>query len=237
LYFFFIRVHPCSSVAKSFVFFLVRSQHHDIYIRHRINIQPPPINILRPVVLLSWRLEGNNLSSLRRILASRANGRSARGPVTPAGKRRSSQNAVTHGLLSRHIVLENESPEAFEALLTQHLDRLQPADGLEYGMVEEMVVAHWRMRRLWATETRMLQNATPSTADSPSPDPIDRMAQAFSDISTSPSIALMQRYEARMHMGYQRALHNLLLLRALELPNEPSPISEHPEIVDAKQTP
>jgi len=36
----------------------------------------------------------------------------------------------------------------------------------------------------------------------------------------------MHRYETRLHMVYQRALHNLLLLRAA-VPNEPSPISEH----------
>ena len=37
----------------------------------------------------------------------------------------------------------------------------------------------------------------------------------------------MHRYETRLHMIYQRAFHNLLLLRAA-IPNDPSPISEHP---------
>jgi len=63
------------------------------------------------------------LDSSRRIRASRANGARARGPVTPEGKRRSSQNAISHGLLARSIVLENESPEAFETLFSQHIDR------------------------------------------------------------------------------------------------------------------
>ena len=39
----------------------------------------------------------------------------------------------------------------------------------------------------------------------------------------------MHRYETRLHMLYQRALHNLLLLRAT-VPNEPNPISEQPRL-------
>jgi hypothetical protein len=53
------------------------------------------------------------MSSLGRILSSRANGARSTGPVTAEGKRRSSQNATSHGLLARHIVMRDESPEGF----------------------------------------------------------------------------------------------------------------------------
>ena len=87
------------------------------------------------------------MSSIRRILASKANGARSTGPVTAEGKRISSRNALTHGLLSRIVVLEDESDDTFQTLVSQHLDRLQPADGMELGMVGQMVLAHWRMRR------------------------------------------------------------------------------------------
>jgi hypothetical protein len=38
----------------------------------------------------------------------------------------------------------------------------------------------------------------------------------------------LHRYQTRLHLNYQRALYNMLLLRAATVPNEPSPISEHP---------
>jgi hypothetical protein len=157
------------------------------------------------------------MSSLRRVLASRANGARSRGPVSPLGKQRSSQNALRHGLLARCVVLENESRESFEALLSQHLDRLQPADGVEFGMVEEMVAAFWRMRRTWAMETRILENQIASQSPEGQ---IDRMAGAFTDLAASPALGLMHRYETRLHCMYQRALHNLLLLRSAGMPNE-----------------
>ena len=173
------------------------------------------------------------MPSLRLTLAARANGARSRGPATPEGKRRSSQNATRHGLLAQCIVMEDESRESFDALLAQHLDRLQPADGVEFGFIEEMVAAYWRMRRAWALETRIFENRV--AAQQPG-DQIDRMATAFTDLAASPGLSLMHRYETRLHCIYQRALHNLLLLRAASIPNEPNPISEHPKELLAAET-
>jgi hypothetical protein len=120
--------------------------------------------------------------------------------------------------------MQGESPEALKALVEQHLERLAPVDGVELGYVEEMVAACWRLRRLWAIETRTMDNAVASQTAG---DQLDRMAAAFSDLAAKPSATLLHRYEMRLHLIHQRALHNLLLLR-LAVPNEPSPISEHP---------
>jgi hypothetical protein len=176
------------------------------------------------------------MSSLRKVLSSRANGARSHGPSTPEGKQRSSQNAISHGLFARCVVLDNESRPAFNTLLRQHEDRLQPVDGMELGMVEEMVSSHWRMRRAWAMETRMLENeivpephAEPEAAADAE---LDRMAAAFKSLAASASLALMHRYETRLHLIYQRALRNFLLLRAAvptnpPVQNEPNPISGH----------
>ncbi len=152
------------------------------------------------------------MPSLKRILASRANGAKSRGPVTPEGKRRVSSNAVRHGLLARAIVLEDESSEGFRALFDQHLERLQPADGVELGMIEEMAASYWRLRRAWAIETCLMDQAI---AQEGSAEPLDRITGAFRSLTGSGSLALLHRYETRLHSMYQRALRNLLLLRAV----------------------
>ena len=165
------------------------------------------------------------MRSLRRINSSRANGACSRGPITPEGKERSSANALRHGLLAKCVVLENESSECFDDLVTQHIRRFAPADGVGFAMIEETVAANWRMRRAWAIENRLMDQAI---RNQPPGDDLSRLADAFSQLASSPELNLLHRYEARLNRIYQRALDNLLILRKPELPNEPNPISEHP---------
>ncbi len=43
-----------------------------------------------------------------------------------------------------------------------------------------------------------------------------------------PEFALLHRYETRLHLNDRRALRNSLVVRETSMPNEPSPIFEHP---------
>ncbi len=175
------------------------------------------------------------MSSNRRVTSSRANGARSRGPKTVEGKQRSSQNALRHGLLARCVVLPNESEEGFEVLLDQHEERLRASDGVELGLIEEMVAAAWRLRRTWAIETQTLEN---SLSAQPAGSEVQRITAAFSDPANAQQLNLVHRYETRLHMMFQRALHNLLLLRAA-VPNEPSPNSGHlapgPRLLEAPE--
>ncbi|MFN0167601.1 MAG: hypothetical protein ACKV22_14320, partial [Bryobacteraceae bacterium] len=68
------------------------------------------------------------MATVSQITANRANARKSTGPKTPAGKVRSSQNALRHGLASRQIVLNTEDEAAFQALYAEFLDEYQPSD-------------------------------------------------------------------------------------------------------------
>ena len=109
----------------------------------------------------------------KQILASRRNGARSRGPKTEQGKQRSSTNAIRHGLLAKGVVLKNESEENFAAMLAQHVAKLSPADDVEQGAIEEMVAATWRLRRLWAIETQLLNDGI---AKRPGTDEMRRIA-------------------------------------------------------------
>jgi hypothetical protein len=172
------------------------------------------------------------MSSLRRVQSSKSNGALSKGPSTPAGKLRSSQNAVTHGLCATCLVLDDESREHFLTLLQQHVDRFRPADAVEHGMIEEMTAACWRQRRAWSIETRMFNTHMARSKDG---DALDRMAGAFDIMAAAPSLSLLQRYETRQHLMYQRALRTFIMLRGVKIPNDPSPISEHPPVGQASR--
>jgi hypothetical protein len=164
------------------------------------------------------------MSSLRRVQSSKANGALSKGPVTPAGKQRSSLNALRHGLCAKCIVLDHESRENFLILLQQHVDLFQPANAVGAGMIEEMCAAYWRQRRAWSIETALLEKQIGLQPDGGN---AERMAAAFDRLAAVPALPLLHRYETQKHLMYQRALRTPAILRTVKGPNDPSPISEH----------
>ena len=69
--------------------------------------------------------------SPRRIAANRANRAKSRGPVTSAGKARSSQNARTHGLASAIVVLSTENWDNYLTLRESYIACFRPVDNVE----------------------------------------------------------------------------------------------------------
>ncbi len=84
---------------------------------------------------------------LRKI--ARKNGAQAAGTKSPEGIKKSSMNALRHGLTGKALVLSNESEAQFEALMQTYIDRFQPQDHVEMDLVDQIVAAQWRLRRIW----------------------------------------------------------------------------------------
>jgi hypothetical protein len=70
------------------------------------------------------------------------------GPRTSEGKAVASRNALKHGLLSRVPILPDEDEEVFLAFRARLHDTLCPQGEFEFFLVERVVVAAWRLRRL-----------------------------------------------------------------------------------------
>ena len=140
-------------------------------------------------------------------------------------------NAVRHGLLARCVVLDNESRDCFDQVVTQYLDCFRPANDVELGMIEEMIAAFWRQRRAWAIETSLMDTAI---SKEPGGDELIRIAAAYTSLSQQPQSALISRYEARLHRMFQHALNNLLLVRTIARPNEPGASIELPNEPDVR---
>src|SRR3954449_10139478 len=88
---------------------------------------------------------------------SRANGALSRGPATPEGKARSALNGTRHGLRGRaFVILPDEDPAEWAAVLAGYLARLRPADAAELACVERLAACDWREGRLLRLETETL---------------------------------------------------------------------------------
>jgi hypothetical protein len=99
--------------------------------------------------------KAGTVTSERQITANQRNARRSTGPKTPEGKAVVRLNALRHGLLAREVVLPGEDADAFEALWNQVRADLLPVGPIEQLLVDRIVNAMWRLRRLARTETAL----------------------------------------------------------------------------------
>jgi len=158
------------------------------------------------------------MKSERSILASRANGAKSRGPVTAAGKLKSSRNAIRHGVLSEVLLIEGESEENFISLFNELLDEFQPRTGVETTLVENMAINRWRQTRLLNLESAGITSQIRKQAEmgqGQNPDPATRAADAVKTLTDqSRMLEFLSRHETRCERQYDRSLKRLIELRA-----------------------
>jgi hypothetical protein len=99
------------------------------------------------------------MSSTAQVLANRQNSLHSTGPVTAAGKAVSAQNARSHGLTSKQIVLPGEDPEEYDAVRASLIRDYAPANETERTLVEEIAAGSWRLARARRHETAILKNS------------------------------------------------------------------------------
>ncbi len=156
------------------------------------------------------------------IQASRRNGALSRGPITPEGKQRSSQNAVKYGLSARTVVLCTEDMALFEQVEQDYIDSFQPCTIFEVHLIQHLAVAEWRLRRAWAVATAITDKCI-----------VDHEAQDDREIGDSDAdyrlgvnqqrvekaVAAAERAEARFERTQARTLAEFHRLRKLRPPD------------------
>ena len=101
------------------------------------------------------------------IIANQENAKRSTGPRTDEGKRRSSQNAITHGLHACNFVLDIESEDDYFMFQDQLHHDYSPTTATEFIMIEQYLQAYFLKRRfltkmpdLHITESRRFSNET-----------------------------------------------------------------------------
>src|ERR687886_1382707 len=92
------------------------------------------------------------MTSPKKSQANRQNALKSTGPKTQQGKDVARLNATKHGLLSKEILLPGEDADAFAQLSERLRAELQPVGELEGLLVEQIIAAYWRLRRLERVE-------------------------------------------------------------------------------------
>ncbi len=182
------------------------------------------------------------MTSKQKRKIARRNGAKAAGTKSPQGIQTSSRNALRHGLLSKVLVLSNESQEKFDELLNMYLEKFQPQDGVETNLVYEMVAAKWRQQRAWMNETTALE----LEMDAQQIDIDEHKATGGPKLNmTNPrritlavtrmannekTLELLLRYETSLSRMHDRAMKALFRLREeSNLRNDPKPAEAEPQ--------
>ena len=133
------------------------------------------------------------LAQQKRAAANRANAQKSTGPRTTKGKARSSQNAVSHGLRSGNFVLAHEDADAFDDMLAYYQDRYCAAADVDAQfLVEQLVGAQWRLRRVQRLQTLYMDVTMLGYANEPTPD--ERILQGM-EARGNDVLDTLHRYE------------------------------------------
>ena len=147
------------------------------------------------------------------------NGAKSQGPTSPEGKARSSRNAEKHGMYTNAVLLHHESAEDFDALREDYYCQFAPASRAETDLVDRMIAATWRLRRLSALESAALDHAIDAQRSDVDAiyenlDPETRAHFAFEQLAEGVTLATYGRFQSTQLRQYDRALRNLLIIRA-----------------------
>ena len=148
--------------------------------------------------------------------ARRENAQHSTGPRTSAGKKRSSLNAVRHGLTGQIIVHTREDQEAF----TKHCDgireALAPEGALEIDLAQAIAEDRWRLNRARALENSIfaLGQIDHVPEDSDDHDVDAALAQGRTWIAHARELQLLTTYENRIRRSVEKNTPELRALQA-----------------------
>jgi hypothetical protein len=143
------------------------------------------------------------MATEKQIAANRLNAQHSTGPRTPEGLAKTSQNALTHGLTARQTVISNESEEGYDQHAQALLEEQDPATPTECLLVDQMIAASWRIRRIRIIEARLYQQRVEATfMPVHAEDPDNRIAEAFRRNTDDTSLERAARQEARLERSF-----------------------------------
>lgn len=91
----------------------------------------------------------------KQLQANRANAQKSTGPKTEIGKSISSKNATVYGLRSALPVIDGEDPAEYNDFRNDMIAQFEPVGPMETLLVDRIVHAAWRIRRIGVIEVQL----------------------------------------------------------------------------------
>jgi len=169
---------------------------------------------------------------------NRANSQHSTGPRTPAGKQRSSLNALRHGLTGHVIVLPSEDHAAYQHHTHRLFDDLQPKGALEEQLVQSLADTSWRINRIAALETNLLAlgiHEQSNNIDTAHPEVHAALAMAASVREQTRALSNLSSHEHRLSRQFERTLKQLREIQAERREKENDQLDKAAKILQLHQ--
>ncbi len=161
-------------------------------------------------------------AALSKAEQNRINAQHSTGPKSESGKKRSSLNALKHGLTGHTVVMPYESLQAFKEFSSAICDIHNPVGAYETTLAQKAADTQWRMNRAGSVEANLLSLGHERNAVRFSVDDNDR---ATTDIQAAFAVAFTFReetntflnialYEQRLQKIYKATIEELKRVQA-----------------------
>jgi hypothetical protein len=154
-------------------------------------------------------------SSPTKLAANIANAQHSTGPRTPEGQARSSQNARTHGLTARDLIVAADERDEFEELLSGYQSGVKPQGAIQQTLFDELVGAAWNLRRVRRMEVELCSNTS--------------YQDLLNDEQIQKKLDRLARHKTRIERTFHRSLKELKALQTNTVIEAtlPRPVRQH----------
>ena len=154
------------------------------------------------------------------------NAQHSTGPITPEGKKKSSLNALRHGLTGQVVVMPTEDLEAYQRHVASFVDEYHPKGATEAHLVQSLADTSWRLNRAAALETNLLNLAAIGDGIQ------DALAIAASLESQSKALANLSMHTQRLTRQFQSVVTQLRDLQKTRRDQEAEDLDHLIDIMD-----
>ncbi len=148
------------------------------------------------------------MASPAQTITNQQNAQHSTGPRTPEGKRRSSLNALRHGLTGQVVVMPYEDLQAYNDFLDRYIKGLNPANEPEKQLAIDMANTTWKLNRCNSIESGIYamghhDNADRNIVDNPEIHAAITAATTY--LENSKQLENLSRQENRLRRTLQQS--------------------------------
>jgi hypothetical protein len=166
------------------------------------------------------------MSSPNRIKINRANAQHSTGPKSHNGKKKSSMNALRHGLTGQVVVMPAEDLQAYQRHVESFVAEYHPKGATEAHLVQGLADTSWRLNRVAALETNLLNLSAVGEGIA------DALAIAAAIESQSKALATLSMHSQRLSRQFERTVTQLRELQKTRRAQEKQELDNFLDIIE-----